>query len=112
MRKIAALVHTWLVLDFFGDARRTGGTGSSLTTTIFTQSFLAAVFAFLLYPETPMVPFAAANLSLSSLLVAIGTLANEDQLNRRRADHALLASAPVGRATVTLARSGHAAFYV
>ena len=88
MRTVRALVHAWLVLDFFGDARRTGGTGSSLTTTIFTQSFLAFVFAALMYPETPPVPFAAANLCLSSLLVATGALSDHDQLNRRRADAA------------------------
>jgi hypothetical protein len=44
-RKLAALVETWLILDFFGDARRTGEPSSSLTSTIFTQSFLALVFA-------------------------------------------------------------------
>ncbi|HZN39773.1 MAG TPA: hypothetical protein VFD82_13270 [Planctomycetota bacterium] len=112
MKKIRALIHAWLVLDFFEDARRTGGTGSSLTTTIFTQSFLALVFAALLYPETPPVPFAAANLCLSSLLVAIGTLGNQDQLHRRRAERNLLDPAPIGRATVVFARGGHAAFYV
>ncbi|MEO6594107.1 MAG: hypothetical protein ABIP94_05090 [Planctomycetota bacterium] len=112
MSKIRALVHTWLVLDFFGDARRTGGAGSSLTTTIFTQSFLAFVFAALLYPETPPIPFAAANLSLSSLLVAIGALGNQDQGDRLRADQVLLGSAPLSRGTVALARSSYAAFYV
>ena len=112
MKKIRALIHAWLVLDFFEDARRTGGTGSSLTTTIFTQSFLALVFAALLYPETPPVPFAAANLCLSSLLVAIGMLGNQDQLHRRRAERCLLDPAPIGRAAVVFARSGHAAFYV
>lgn len=112
MKKIRALIHAWLVLDFFEDARRTGGTGSSLTTTIFTQSFLALVFAALLYPETPPVPFAAANLCLSSLLVAIGMLGSQDQLHRRRAERHLLDPAPIGRATVVFARSGHAAFYV
>jgi hypothetical protein len=112
MKTVRALVHAWLVLDFFGDARRTGGTGSSLTTTIFTQSFLAFVFAALMYPETPPVPFAAANLCLSSLLVATGALSDHDQLNRRRADAALVATSPVRRSIVVLARSGHAAFYV
>ncbi len=112
MRTVRALVHAWLVLDFFGDARRTGGTGSSLTTTIFTQSFLAFVFAALMYPETPPVPFAAANLCLSSLLVATGALSDHDQLNRRRADAALVGTSPARRSTVVLARSGHAAFYV
>lgn len=112
MRKVSALIHGWLVLDFFGDARRSGGGSSTLTTTIFTQAFLALVFAALLYPETPRVPFAAANLCLSTLLIATGLLGNQDQLNRRRADETLLASAPIGTAAVVLARTGHAAFYV
>lgn len=112
MRKLRALVSTWLVLDFFGDARRSGGSGSTLTTTIFTQSFLALVFAAIGYPDTPPVPFAAANLCLSSLLVAIGALGDHDGWSRRRADQALLGTSPCSRATVVLARSGHAAFYV
>lgn len=112
MKTVRTLVHAWLVLDFFGDARRSGGASSTLTTTIFTQSFLALVFAALLYPETPPVPFAAANLCLSTLLVATGALGDHDQRNRRRADQTLLGTAPVARRTVVLARSGHAAFYV
>lgn len=112
MQKARALIHAWLVLDFFGDARRSGGGSSTLTTTIFTQAFLAVAFAALLYPETPRVPFVAANLCLSSLLIAVGLLGNEDQLNRRRADESLLASAPVGRSVLVFARAGYAAFYV
>lgn len=112
MKTVRTLVHAWLVLDFFGDARRSGGASSTLTTTIFTQSFLALVFAALLYPETPPVPFAAANLCLSTLLVATGALGDHDQLNRRRADQTLLGTAPIARRTVVFARSGHAAFYV
>lgn len=112
MRKALALIRAWLVLDFFGDARRSGGDGSSLTTTIFTQSFLAFVFAALLYPETPRVPFVAANLCLSSLLIAVGVLGNQDQLERRRADEALVRTAPLGTGIVVLARAGHGAFYV
>lgn len=112
MQKARALIHAWLVLDFFGDARRSGSSGSSLTTTIFTQAFLALAFAALLFPETPRVPFVAANLCLSSLLIAVGLLGNQDQLNRRRADETLLAAAPVGRSVLVLARAGHAAFYV
>ncbi|MCA8976971.1 MAG: hypothetical protein KDC98_19765 [Planctomycetes bacterium] len=109
---IRALIHTWLLLDFFGDARRRGGSGSSLTTTIFTQSFLALVFASLLYPETPPVAFAAANLSLSSLLVTVGLLGDEDRVVRRRADRVLIGTSPIRRSAVVLARGGHAAFYV
>ncbi len=112
MRKVLSLIHAWLVLDFFGDARRHGGGGSSLTTTILGQAFLALVFAALLYPETPRVPFAAANLCLSTLLVAVGLLGNEDRWNRRRADEALVRSSPTGRGTLVIARGGHAAFYV
>lgn len=112
MSKVRALVRAWLVVDFFGDARRSGGASSTLTTTIFTQSFLALVFAAMLFPETPPVPFAAANLCLSSLLVATGALGENDQRNRRAADRTLLGSAPLRRTTVALARGGHAAFFV
>ncbi|MBX3465172.1 MAG: hypothetical protein KF830_18550 [Planctomycetes bacterium] len=112
MRRVGSLVHAWLVLDFFGDARRSGAASSTLTTSIFTQSFLALVFAALLYPDTPVVPFVAANLSLSSLLVAVGLLDPEVGASRRQADRVLLASAPIGPATVLLARSSHAAFYI
>ncbi|MFO1031696.1 MAG: hypothetical protein U1F60_11480 [Planctomycetota bacterium] len=113
MKKIAALARTWLVLDFFGDARRAGkGHGSSLTTTIFAQSFLALVFATLLYPDVPPVPFAAANLCLSTLLVAIGALGDEARPNRRAADEVLVATAPMSAFAAVLARAGHAAFHV
>jgi hypothetical protein len=112
MNPLRQVVHAWLVLDFFGEARRTGSPGSSLTTTIFTQSFLALVVAGLMYPETPPVPFAAANLCLSTLLVATGMLNEHDQLTRRRADHLLLATAPRSRAFRSLAQATHAAFYL
>lgn len=113
MRKARALVRAWLLIDFFGDARRAGrGHASSLTTTIFAQSFFSLVFAALLYPETPPVPFAAANLCLSSLLVAIGALGDEARPGRRAADDHLLATAPLSSLVVTLARGGHAAFPV
>lgn len=112
MSKVRALIHAWLVLDFFGEARSTGGAGSTLTTTIFSQSFLAFVFAALLYPETPPVPFAAANLCLSSLLVSIGVLADQEHHQRRRADALLLGTAPLRAGQLVAARAGHAAFYV
>ncbi|MBL8754324.1 MAG: hypothetical protein JNK15_13565 [Planctomycetes bacterium] len=113
MNKPLALVRTWLVLDFFGDARRTGkGHGSSLTTTIFAQSFFGLVFAALLYPDTPPVPFAAANLCLSTLLVAIGALGDESRPERRAADDHLLHTAPVSRGAIAWARASHAAFAV
>jgi hypothetical protein len=110
--KILTLVHAWLVLDFFGEARRTGGSASTLTTTIFSQSFLALVVAALLYPEPPPVPFAAANLSLSTLLVALGALDAEQPQRRRLADRVLLDTAPLGRQTVAAARALHGAFAV
>ena len=113
MTNVAALIRTWLLIDFFGDARRAGkGHASSLTTTIFTQSFFAFVFAALLYPETPPVPFAAANLCLSSLLIAIGALGDESRPERRAADDHLLTTSPMSRLRIALARSGHAAFSV
>lgn len=110
LAKIRALVGTWLVLDFFGEARRTGGTASTLTTTIFSQSFLAFVVAALLYPEPEPVPFAAANLCLSTLLVLLGSLDDEGPQANRLADRVLLSTAPVSGLTVALARAGHAAF--
>ncbi len=100
------------MLDFFGEARTSGGSGSTLTTTIFSQSFLALVFAALLYPETPPVPFAAANLCLSSLLVAVGVLSDQEHRQRQRADRLLLGTAPLGPSVVVAAHAGHAAFYV
>ncbi|MCR9248188.1 MAG: hypothetical protein NXI31_24420 [bacterium] len=112
MKTARSLIHAWLVLDFFGDARRTGGNSSTLTTTIFTQAFLALVFAALLYPETPPIPFAAANLCLSSLLISVSVLGDQDRLDRQRADAILLGTSPVRPVHVVLARAGHAAFYV
>ena len=47
-RAVTALVHAWLVLDFFGDSRRTGHGGSTLTTAACTNSFLGLVLAALL----------------------------------------------------------------
>lgn len=111
--QIGALLRTWLLLDFFGDARRAGNAqGSSLTTTIFSQSFLGFVFAALLYPETPAIAFAAANLCLSTLLVAISALGDEERPQRRAADEVLVATAPIARATVVLAKAGHTAFHL
>lgn len=110
--KVRALVHAWLVLDFFGEARRSGGGGSTLTTTIFSQSFLAFLFAALLFPEVPPVPFAAANLCLSSLLVGIGVLADHEHRQRQRADRILLGTAPIRRSQLVAARAMHASFYV
>lgn len=107
---IRALVHAWLLLDFFGEARRTGGDASTLTTTIFSQSFLALIVAALLYPEHPPVPFAAANLCLSTLLVALGAFDSEPPAHRRVADRALLLTSPLGRLPALLARVAHTSF--
>ncbi|MGE3175363.1 MAG: hypothetical protein AB7O97_22250 [Planctomycetota bacterium] len=107
---VRALVHAWLLLDFFGEARRSGGDASTLTTTIFSQSFLCLIVAALLYPEPPPVPFAAANLCLSTLLVALGAFDTEQPAQRRAADRLLLATAPFGAVRAVLARALHAAF--
>ena len=107
---VRALVHSWLVLDFFADARRRGGDASTLTTTIFSQSFLALVFAALLFPEIPPVPYAAANLSLSTLLVALGCFEAEEPAARRQCDRVLLLTAPISRLQAALARGLHASF--
>lgn len=111
MKPALALVRSWLVLDFFGDARRAGkGHTSTLTTTIFAQSFGALALAAVLYPETPPVPFAAANLSLSTLLLVLGHLGDDDRPARRAADDVLLRTAPLSRLAATGARALHASF--
>ncbi len=102
-----ALLAAWWLLEFFGDSRRSGRGGSSLTTTIFTQSFLALVFAALLFPETPGTAFAAANLSLSSLLLGIGLLGDPARLVRADPGEMLLRTAPVRARTIALARAVH-----
>lgn len=109
--QIAALIRTWLLLDFFGDSRRAGdGQGSSLTTTIMWQSLLSFVFAMLLYPDVPAIPFIAANLCLSTLLIGMGSLGDEEKPLRQAADATLLAGTPISSTSIVLARSGHAAF--
>lgn len=111
--QVAALIRTWLLLDFFGDSRRAGsGHGSSLTTTIMWQSLLSFGFAMLLYPDVHSIPFVAANLCLSTLLIGIGSLGDEERPLRLAADETLLAGAPVSNTAVVLARSGHAAFHM
>lgn len=110
--RVRALVHAWLILDFFSESRRSGQPSSSLTTTIFGQAFLALVFAALLFPDTPAGAFAAANLSLSTLLVGIGHLGDDRGAGRARADRALVATAPMSARTVVVARVLYASFYV
>ena len=112
MRIAGHLIHAWLTLDFFGDTADRDASGSTLTTTIFGQSFLAFCFAALLYPDYPVATFAAANLSLSTLLIALGVLATPGRAQRERADTLLLHTAPLPAATVALARLGHGSFYV
>ena len=107
---IRALLQAWLLLDFFEVARRRGGDASTLTTTIFSQSFLALIVAALLYPEPPPVPFAAANLCLSTLLVALGAFDTEQPTHRRLADRVLLGTAPVRGLVALAARAAHGAF--
>jgi hypothetical protein len=110
--KIRALVDSWLLLDFFGEARRTGANASTLTTTIFSQSFLSLALSALIYPEPPPVPFAAAMLCLSTLLIALGALDAEQGLARRRADRVLLGTAPISRLQSAMARALHASFRI
>jgi len=107
---IRALVGTWLLLDFFGDARRSGGDASTLTTSIFSQSFLSLGISALLFPEIPPVPFAAATMCVSTLLVAIGSFDTEEPKNRRAADRLLQATSPLGRLPFVLAHALHASF--
>jgi len=112
IEKVRSLVSAWLLLDFFGQARRSGASASTLTTTIFSQSFMALVVAALLYPEPPPVPFAAANMCLSTLLVALGACDIEPLTARARADRALIGVAPVDRLTVALARATRGSFHL
>ncbi len=109
---VRALVHTWLILDFFGESRRTGQPSSTLTTTIFGQAFLALVIAAVLFPDTPLVAFAAANISISTLLVGIGHLGDDRAASRRRADQALVLPAPLRVRSLLLARALYGSFYV
>lgn len=114
MSPVLALVHAWLVLDFFGESRRRGSAGSTLTTAVFGQSFVGFLFALITLPDftdgSRFVAFATANLSLSSLLIGIGALADPQRAERVRADEILLRTAPVGRGKLVLARLLHGGF--
>lgn len=108
MRKVALLVQTWLVLDFFGDARRDGRESSALSSAIFGQSFLAFALAAIVFEKgLPLERFAAINLSLSTLLLGVAALADPDREARRLADRQLFGTAPLGRVTLGLARAAH-----
>jgi hypothetical protein len=111
IRRVAPLVHAWLILDFFGDSRRREQGGSTLTSTIFTQSFIALLLAAVLFDaDAQPVSYAAANLSLSTLLVGLGTLADPQRADRRAADRVLTGTSPLPRVAVPLARLAYAAF--
>ena len=113
MQRALALVRVWLLLDFFGESRRRNQPGSTLTSTIFTQSFIALVIAAVLFDERARtVSYAAANLSLSTILVGMGLLADPQRSGRRLADRMLIATAPLGRATLPMARAMHGAFHI
>lgn len=111
-QRVRALVHAWLILDFFTESRHSGQPSSSLTTTIFGQAFLALVFAALFFPDTPAGAFAAANLSISTLLVGIGHLGDDRGASRLRADRVLVSTSPLSAGAILAARTWHASFYV
>ncbi len=109
-RALRALLGSWLVLDFFGESRRSGqrSGGSSLTSTIFGQSFLALVLAALLVDERiGVTAYTAANLSLSTILAGLGAAASPTRADRRAANRLLLATAPLPRAVLPMARGLH-----
>ncbi|MBK8976026.1 MAG: hypothetical protein IPM29_08875 [Planctomycetes bacterium] len=110
-RAVMALLRAWLIDDFFGVSRRRGdGGGSSLTTAVFGQSFLAFVVAVMLVDSRiGGTAYAAANLSLSTVLVGLGATASVHREARRRADRLLLSTAPVPRATGAVAHAAHGA---
>lgn len=113
--RILTLVSSWLTIDFFGDSRRTGEPGSSLTSTIFTQAFIGLVFASVFLPEDPElspVAYIAANLSLSTLLIGIGMLGESTRYRRELADEYMVFTAPLPARSLTLARALHRSFYV
>lgn len=110
MNAVRSLVGAWLLLDFFGESRRSRSPGSTLTTTIFTQSFLALVLSALLFPETPPVPFAAAALGFSTLLYAVAALGETEAASRTRADAVLLQTSPLTGWQRVAARCLHGSF--
>ena len=107
-------MHSWLVIDFFGDSRKTGEPGSSLTSTIFTQSFIGLLFAAVFIPEEQGlgVAYVAANLSLSTMLIGIGLLGDPKRTKREAADELLVRTAPMPAGSLAIARLLHGAFYL
>lgn len=110
MNAVRGLVGAWLLLDFFGESRRSRSPGSTLTTTIFTQSFLALLLSALLFPETPPVAFAATALSFSTLLHAVAALGETESTSRLRADAVLLHTSPIAAWQRIAARCLHGSF--
>lgn len=113
--RILTLVSSWLTIDFFGDSRRTGEPGSSLTSTIFTQSFIGLLFAAVFLPddaEGSPVAYIAANLSLSTILIGIGMLGESTRYKRELADEYMVFTAPLSAHSLTLARILHRSFYL
>ncbi len=113
IRRALDLAHTWLILDFFGDSRRQGDTSSSLTSTIFTQSFIALILAAVLFDsDAQLVSYVAANLTLSTWFVSLASLGDPERQNRRLADRVLVHTAPLPRWILPLARAAHGSFHL
>ncbi len=110
--RVLTLVQSWLVIDFFGDSRKSNEPGSSLTSTIFTQSFVGLLFATVFLPEHHgvAVAYLAANLSLSTCLIGIGMLSEPKRQKREQADEFLVTTAPMPAGSLTLARMLHSSF--
>jgi len=113
--RILTLVSSWLTIDFFGDSRRTGEPGSSLTSTIFTQAFIGLLFASVFLPEDSehsAVAYIAANLSLSTILIGIGMLGESARHRRELADEYMVFTSPLSANSLALARLLHRSFYL
>ena len=112
--RVLTLVRSWLVIDFFSESRRTGEPGSSLTTTVFGQSFFGLLFAAVFLPETTeqAVAYFAANLSLSTVLIGIGLLGDPKGYKRELADEFLVHTAPMPARSLAVARALHSSFYL
>ncbi|MCA8957037.1 MAG: hypothetical protein KDC87_13245 [Planctomycetes bacterium] len=112
--RLRTLVSAWLMIDFFAESRRTGEPGSSLTTTVFGQSFLGLILAAVFLPEQAgaATGYLTANLSLSTLMVGIGLLGNPVRAKRELADELLVQTAPLPPYTLAMARAAHGAFYI
>ncbi len=112
--RVLTLVRSWLVIDFFSESRRTGEPGSSLTTTVFGQSFFSLIFAAVFLPDSTKqaVAYLAANLSLSTILIGIGLLGDPKGYKRELADEFLVHTSPMPAGSLALARAIHSSFYI